>query len=1382
MYRKILFPLLISFWRTLRRTLLRALAALRPLGERGVDALTWCRITLVGMAARKRVRVPIAVKLLSAFLLAGVLSLGITGWQSYRTARLALEASSFDRLTAVRETKKRQIESYFSRIRDQLRTVAEAPETAEMLQELASGFHAVSPQPEADDGALRTFYEKEFLPRLQANMPEPLSLDSFWPADPVSRHWQNRYLAANPYAVGSKDNLLQQTDNTPYDVAHARAHRVFRPFIHRFGFYDLFLVDAQSGHILYTVFKEADYGTNLLNGPYAGSNLGRVFRETLQSADRQICRLADYEAYAPSYSAPASFLSAPVFDGDKKIGVLVVQVPVNEINRVMTGDRDWAREGLGTTGETYLVGADFKMRTDSRFLLEDSAGFLSLLRELGNPAGLIDRIERLKSTILTLDVRTEAVEDALAGNRQTRIIRDYRHEPVLSSWTPLEIGDVKWVLLSEIDAAEAFAPVIALRQHLIWSCAALMVPLLGLGWALATSFARSARRLQQGIQRVRAGALDERVDTGSNDELGELAEAFNSMAQELQLTTVSKDYVDGVINSMNDALFIAACAPGTRADEKEAQLLVSDANPCALRLLGRTAGELRGLPVREFLRPGPEPAAPDAGQWTLGGITGLRDHAAQQPVEGHLLPKNGSPVPVTVSISLQENAEGQLLRVVLVVHDITEQKRAREALKHANAMKDSFLANTSHELRTPLNGIIGIAESLLEGAAGPITAGQRQNIEMMGGSARRLAHLVNDILDFSKLRHRTLDLQRRAVDARVVADVVIGLAKAQVARKPVEVLNHIPADAPLVHADENRLHQIFHNLIGNGIKFTPEGRVQVTAETVDNLLAIRVVDTGIGIPADKFGQIFDSFEQGDGSAEREYGGTGLGLAITRQLVELHGGTISVESTVGRGSCFSITLPISEEARPEVPEGQPVRQMDDRLSTVRGSDEDTAADVEVTTELAGENVRVELIRNRNIHILAVDDEPVNLQVLKNYLGHREYNVTLAAGGQEALELLRSDHPFDLVILDVMMPRMSGYECCRRIREQFSLNELPVLMLTAKNQVNDLVAGFDAGANDYLAKPFSRHELLSRVRTHVHLGRIHSAYGRFVPHEFLGYLNKDSLVDVQAGDQVQKLMTVLFADIRGFTALSEKLTLQENFDFINEYLGRMEPCIRSHHGFIDKFIGDAIMALFNAIGDEAVQASLAMLQRLEGLNAQNAAAGSRQPPVRIGIGLHTGSLILGTVGGEKRLDSTVISDAVNLASRVESMTKVYDVPLLLTGETYASLRHPEKFGLRLVDRVRASGKSQVTELYEVFDADAEGRRALKRQTLAVFNQAFGHYRRREFDEAITKFEAVLEVLRDDKPSEILLERCRRHAKSGVRENWDAVASAVPGAGAN
>ena len=211
----------------------------------------------------------------------------------------------------------------------------------------------------------------------------------------------------------------------------------------------------------------------------------------------------------------------------------------------------------------------------------------------------------------------------------------------------------------------------------------------------------------------------------------------------------------------------------------------------------------------------------------------------------------------------------------------------------------------------------------------------------------------------------------------------------------------------------------------------------------------------------------------------------------------------------------------------------------------------------------------------------------------------------------------------------------------------------------------------------------------------------AYGRFVPHQFLNLLGYESIIDVNLGDQVQQEMSVLFADIRDFTTLSETMTPQENFNFINAYLSRMEPAITSNNGFIDKYIGDAIMALFSDFADDAVKAGIAMLNILTNYNQDRQRVG--YVPIQIGIGINSGSLMLGTVGGKSRMDSTVISDAVNLASRIEGLTKDYSVPLLISHQTLERLRNPADYAIRIVDKVQVKGKSQYVVVYEVFDAD-------------------------------------------------------------------------------
>lgn len=402
---------------------------------------------------------------------------------------------------------------------------------------------------------------------------------------------------------------------------------------------------------------------------------------------------------------------------------------------------------------------------------------------------------------------------------------------------------------------------------------------------------------------------------------------------------------------------------------------------------------------------------------------------------------------------------------------IYTEKRVVDSLKQMDKLKDEFLANTSHELRTPLNGIIGLAQSLMDGVAGDLSDKAKTNLAMIISSGKRLSTLVNDILDFSKIKHKNIELNLKSLGLYEIVEIVLTLSQPLTVKKQLQLVNAIDKDLPPVLADENRLQQILYNLIGNAIKFTYEGKVEISAQHLNNQLQVTVTDTGIGIPVDKFDRIFESFEQVEGSATREFGGTGLGLAITKQLVELHHGKIWVESTPGQGSKFHFTLSIATT---------PAKNLDTPPSTLNrllAATESTAVATSVSLPNIGQ-----------FKVLIVDDEPVNRQVLLNYLSLQNYTVIQAENGMEALTILDEDMKPDLILLDVMMPKMTGYTVCRKIREQFSLDELPILMLTAKNQISDMVEGLEVGANDYLSKPISKEELLARIKSHVHLYQI------------------------------------------------------------------------------------------------------------------------------------------------------------------------------------------------------------------------------------------------------------------------------------------------------
>ncbi|MGH7456017.1 MAG: response regulator, partial [bacterium] len=357
-----------------------------------------------------------------------------------------------------------------------------------------------------------------------------------------------------------------------------------------------------------------------------------------------------------------------------------------------------------------------------------------------------------------------------------------------------------------------------------------------------------------------------------------------------------------------------------------------------------------------------------------------------------------------------------------------------------------------------------------------------------------------------------------------------------------------------------------------------------------------------------------------------------------------------------------------------------------------------------------------------HILIVDDEPVNQQVLANHLTLGKYRFSQSYNGEEALRAMDKTK-FDLVLLDVMMPRMSGYEVCQRLRQKYLPAELPVIMVTAKDQVQDLIEGLSSGANDYLAKPFSKDELLARIKTHLNLLKINTAFGRFVPREFLRYLEKESAVDVKLGDHTQMEVTIFVSDIRGFTTISEKMTPAENFAFINEYFSIASPTVREHHGFVDRYTGDAIMALFPLQAEDAVNNSIATLKQLQGFNAERVKR--NEPAINIGVGLHTGNLMLGIVGEQERMQGDIFSDAVNLTNRIEGLCKFYGASIVVSEITLNKLTNRGEYHTRFLGKVQVKGKDVPISLYEVYNGDPEPIIELKLKTKADFEQGLDFY---------------------------------------------------------
>jgi class 3 adenylate cyclase len=293
----------------------------------------------------------------------------------------------------------------------------------------------------------------------------------------------------------------------------------------------------------------------------------------------------------------------------------------------------------------------------------------------------------------------------------------------------------------------------------------------------------------------------------------------------------------------------------------------------------------------------------------------------------------------------------------------------------------------------------------------------------------------------------------------------------------------------------------------------------------------------------------------------------------------------------------------------------------------------------------------------------------------------------------------------------------------------------------------------------------------IETYVsNIEKMNKAYYRFVPKQFLDFLDKKSITEVQLGDQVQKEMSVLFTDIRDFTTLSEDMTPKETFDFLNEYLSIMEPLISRNHGFIDKYIGDSIMALFVGQVENAIDAAIEMRIALADFNIQRKF--ENKPPINSGIGLHTGKLMLGVVGGHGRMDGTVVSDAVNLASRVEGLTKLYGASIIISQDTLMKLQDPDRYNYRFLDVVKVKGKKEAVHIFEVLDGEPSHIRKLKIETKLTFGRAVNHYKNKEIDKALEGFQAVAQINPHDFAAKLYIVRCKNIVDFGLPKDWDGV----------
>ena len=435
------------------------------------------------------------------------------------------------------------------------------------------------------------------------------------------------------------------------------------------------------------------------------------------------------------------------------------------------------------------------------------------------------------------------------------------------------------------------------------------------------------------------------------------------------------------------------------------------------------------------------------------------------------------------------------------------------------------------------------------------------------------------------------------------------------------------------------------------------------------------------------------------------------------------------------------------------------------------------------------------------VLIVDDTPENIQVLMGTL-RDQYAIVAAINGEKALKMALAEPKPDVILLDIMMPWMDGFEVCSRLKSDPQTRDIPVIFLSALDDTANKVKGFATGAVDYISKPFQPEEVHVRVNTHLTMSRLkqslaekneelraysegleakvkertaelaslNNVYERFVPREFIDLLQKNSILEINLGDQVSRKMTVMFADIRGWTTLLEKMTPEEAFSFINAYLRRVNPVIKGCNGFIDQYYGDGVMALFPGTPDDAVRAAVRMQEAVAGYNREREKAGFG--PIGIGIGLHRADLMLGVIGSEDRMQGAVVADAVNLAARIEGLNKMYGSYVSLSDETLSEMKESDRYRHSFMDKVRVKGREDAVTVYEVFEGDPAGLAELKEQTKPAFESGIQLYYGKKFSEASVHFNQVLEENPEDLAARIYLKRCANYMVNGVPPDWTGV----------
>lgn len=518
-----------------------------------------------------------------------ILAVFVVASKSIGSGKRIVEQRAAEQLISLRSVQTSNIVNYFDIIEKQIKNLGHNISVISAAQDFSKAAKAIPKASPTQIRAIENYYNTQFGQEYQSqNAGATAPINSLLAGhSPQTQYLQYHYIAANTHPLGSKHMLDSAADNTQYSKVHAQYHSMFKEYLESFGYYDIFIADVDTGNIVYSVFKELDYMTSLKNGPYANSGIGMAFQKALSINDRNSVHLTDFAAYTPSYESPASFIAMPIFNGNQKVGVLIFQMPVDKINSIMTFQEKWQESGLGESGEVYLVGENRLLRSESRFLIEAPDAYFAALTKAGIDSKTIDTIRAKERSMGYQPAHTSAVERALSGETGFEIIKDYRGVSVLSAFGPVDILGLRWAILSEIDEAEAMAPVATLKGTIFTASLAIIFIVAILVFAGTLFFVnrllKPLNETNKGMFEVvhGDGDLTLRIAKNGNDEFADLSDNFNAFAESFQSTVkLVKQNVTKIRSTLDSTRLLTnqslAKLEDKRAMSAQAQVAVSE--------------------------------------------------------------------------------------------------------------------------------------------------------------------------------------------------------------------------------------------------------------------------------------------------------------------------------------------------------------------------------------------------------------------------------------------------------------------------------------------------------------------------------------------------------------------------------------------------------------------------------------------------------------------------------------------------------------------------------------------------------------------------------------------------------------------------------------